>query len=73
MIKNGYPASAFEVNIVPPSKSEFINQSEMSEDEFQKVVAEYIEMETHRKAGICFASQEDVKNKANGNYFYYFK
>jgi hypothetical protein len=28
---------------------------------------------THRKVQICFASEEDVKEKANGNYYYYFK
>jgi hypothetical protein len=74
MIKNGYPASAFEINIVPYYENQqYINKSNMSEEEFKKTIEKIKYSENHRQVQICFASEQDVKEKANGNYYYYFK
>ena len=66
MIQNGYPSSAFDVNIIPLKKHKFASATKEQEKE-------YIKSMTHRKVEICFASKEDVDKKANGNYYYYFK
>ena len=74
MKRNGYPASAFEENYIPfGNNHKFINDSNMNEKEFEETVNKYKEMATYRKVLVSFASQEDVKNKADGNYYYYFK
>jgi len=67
MIKKGYPASAFDVNVVRWDEcGEFIGFTEEQKQE-------YIKEMTHLKVEIAFASEEDVEEKANGNYYHYFK
>jgi len=66
MIKNGYPASAFEVNVVPLGEGEFIGWPEGEKEK-------YIYDATHCQVLISFSSEQDVKEKANGDYYYYFK
>ena len=67
LVQYGYPASAFEVNIIPLNeKHELIDGAE--EDRRR-----YVHSMTHRKVRINFASKQDVDDRSNGNYFYYIK
>jgi hypothetical protein len=71
MIENGYPQSAFQINYTPidASKIRFEIDEQIKENTVQKLVNSL----GNRYVSITFSSEEDVKNKTDGNYYYYFK
>lgn len=71
MVKNGYPSSAFQINHTPidTSKIKFKGDGQVKENAVQNIINSL----EHRSVSISFSSEEDVKNKSGGNYYYYFK
>lgn len=72
MITNRYPSPVFENNnliSLDKSKIKLLSDNETEKAKIDIIFCKYKVI----RDLICFSSEEDVKKKADGNYYYYFK
>lgn len=65
LIDLGYPKEAFEITDMGTPDITFCNGTKEEQDNILQLL-------TYRKASISFTTKEDIDNKADGNYYYYF-